>query len=83
MVRLLGIAGMVVHLGADVFRQVAELVVGGAAGVRCTPASGCGLAAGWNRVDYWQIHGSSSLMVTQGLSQAACLPVPPRKPIVY
>ncbi len=38
MVRLLGIAGMVVHLGADMLRQVIELIVGGTAGVRIAPS---------------------------------------------
>jgi hypothetical protein len=40
--RLLGIAGMVMHLGADVLRQMAELVVAGTTGVGIAAAAGLG-----------------------------------------
>ncbi len=40
--RLLGITRVVMHLGADVFRQMAELVVAGTARVRITAAAGLG-----------------------------------------
>jgi hypothetical protein len=47
---------VVVHLGADVFRQVTELVVGGAARMRRAAAAGRSFAAGIDRIDNWQIH---------------------------
>jgi hypothetical protein len=58
--RLLGLAGVVVHLGTDVFRQV----IGGHRWKpqECdAPSPGRTLATG---IDDWQIHGSSSLKVT-------------------
>jgi hypothetical protein len=40
--RLLGITRVVVHLGADVLRQMAELIVAGAARVGIAAAAGLG-----------------------------------------
>ena len=40
--RLLGIAGVVMHLGADMLRQMAELVVAGTTGVGIAAAAGLG-----------------------------------------
>ena len=56
-VSLLGIAGVVMNLGADVLRQMAELIAGGTAGVGIAPATGFGSMAG---IEYGKVHGSSS-----------------------